>query len=90
MIFPLKSSLHDLLPLNPQKIEINTVIKGLDAIEILEWANLKKLRAFKFYNLKKYDKSFEILREILSGIEEIDENEEEVFFRIFHVFFTFF
>jgi len=66
-------------------------MKGLDVIEILEWANLKKLRALKFYNMKKYDKSFEILAEILSGIEEIDENEEEevrsIFFTKYPIFF---
>lgn len=56
---------------------MKTVLKGLDSLEILEWGHLKKNRAFKLYNSKKYDKSFEILTEIISGMEEINENEDE-------------
>lgn len=72
------SSLPEILDSKSKKIELQIILKGLEGIEILEWAHLKKLRAFKFYNLKKYDKCFEILAEILSGIEEINENDEEV------------
>lgn len=56
---------------------LKTVLKGLDVSEVLEWAIFKKNRAFKLYLLKKYDKSFQILSEVLTGIEDIDENEDE-------------
>ena len=79
------SSLHDVLNVKAKKVELKTVLKGLDAIEILEWAHLKKLRAFKFYALKNFEKSFEILSEILSGLEEVNENEEEVNINIYNI-----
>ena len=67
-----------MLNVKGKKVELKTILKGLDPVEILEWAHLKMLRAFKFYHHRKFDKAFELLTEILTGIEEINENEEEV------------
>ena len=69
----------EVLEIEKKSDYVKLITESLDYYEIFEWAHLKELKATSLFKKKKFDQCYETLVEVLTGINENNFKNSQVY-----------